>query len=533
MLIFLQGTSPLKRRALYWVILFTLLLVAGFLPPDIPIWYSLAAGVIGYGFALFLFLDYLLGRWIRGQAGKQVNLVHFFVAQMGMIFGFLGISLGVLALFLIWRLGEGDRVLTLATIMGTIAGAFLLLAFLIPVLRKPSKDNRLAELRRKLPIKPLKEQFQNAWDFQRICGWRLLPTLAMLWLASLFFLVLLLGICTGIGTLAWTMASGGIELTNPDQWPFLLKLAVFLAILVTSCTLASCTLATFRIVHATRRTGRFRVKHMWRETGIALETVGILGTFAWGTAMTLSLIGVVAASFLLYHAVAEIWRLGHLVALPLSVLFGVLLAWGLLLFPQLYVMPVLVRRDCGWLRAIELSVDLVWLERGEALLKAVAATGLVLTIAGIPAAVCLLVVSLDNHDLLLSAVLGEKTQREIEEDIAREDSSRPERLQKYYNFIEKGRYLDGLNGFQMYLRTNRQNVDAWRGQSIALLHMGNLQARESLEMWSRLADDSTEADALLDELARGLWSEEGVKFKEAQKRCTQHIGQGVTGLGGG
>ena len=211
----------------------------------------------------------------------------------------------------------------------------------------------------------------------------------------------------------------------------------------------------------------------------------------------------------------------------LAAVVGIGLFWILLIWAQLYIFPVMTVRDCGWLRAYQVSLDLAGLEKRDSFLRALIATGLSLTIFGIPAAMALLLQGIGPRDLLISSILEEKTRQEIDRVLSEEERESPRLLDRYFDLLERGRYLDALNGFQMQLMKDPEFVPALRGASLALLKMGNPQARETLERWEKLDPDSQEVAGLLLQREEGRWAEGGDLYEQAQRECTQEIGRGV------
>ena len=392
--------------------------------------------------------------------------------------------------------------------------------------RKDPNKPMLRELYNRLPVPPLKKQFAVAWDFQRVCGARaVLPLLKLLSL-TLIGLVLAVSAFGGLAYLGVRYAKP-FPLQQIDRWPLLLVAGVIGGVCSSTLVFAASALATFRITNRIRRFGRFKPELFWKELGLALESVGIVGSAVWG--LTMSAASVVLA--LLAGGLAML--LLQLLHAPIPVVAAVAFAlflplyWLLIVYPQVYVLAILAQRDAGWMRGFEASLALIRLEGRNGLIKALAASAAALTVVGIPFAVALLLATMDRADLLVAAVLNEKTLKEIDDELNQHDASQQSALTKFDDLLARGRYLDALNGYQMYLRAHREDVEAIRGEALAMLHMGNLRALESLERWQRLEPESNEAANLLIEFHEGLWAADGERYLAAQARCTQPVGRGI------
>ncbi len=517
----------MKRRLILWLIFLLAVAALALFSHALPGWGFASLGFLATILANFLYVDSLMGRWLRQQKGRAVTPLDFLRDCFDLIAVFLFLS-GTLLLFsCYWFLhisADITEKLFLATLwLAGISGIFL---FLAAIRRIRRQRNPLAELRAKLPIKPLRKQIRETWDFQTACGFRVLGPLAIMWvvvLAAWFAVSIFFG---GLGLLGIHLWENP-EIISFDDWPLLLKLAVLGEVFWSSAAFATGILATHRVVHRARRVGRLPVKKTWRELGYALETVGLLGTSVWGTLMTLGILAVGAGGYWAAMAAIDFGDFGEEWLVPLWIGCSGFLGWIFLLLPQLYVMPVMVRRDCGWMRAVEVSIELLRLEGAGGIAKAILATFMVFTVVGIPGGVHLLVASLDYHDLLLNLILNEKTWREIDEELRESEAERPEALEKFYRSLEAGRYLDALNGFQMYRFSHPNDPSALRGEALALLSLGNPTARDALERWAATDEDPDEANLLLEEWYEGLWDENGPRYQEAKRRSTQEIGEGI------
>lgn len=497
-------------------------------PWTFPEWTLLAAaGVIAIA-ALFVMADVLLTGWLRSHAGESVNLFSYLRSDSSrLLIGAGGIS--ALAFYVALARGDlGANPARAARILLWISGAMTGAGMILEIGKVLGGGARpLTGVRARLMIPPLKKQIADAWDFQRICGARLLRSLLGFWMMSLLTLLLGGALC---GALIWfglSRATIPLSVMDFDAIPGFTKFGVFAFLALVSWVLSTMLLSAFRIGNRVRRIGRVKTGVVTRDVGLALETIGVLPTVVWGLGMVLGA-GIVAVfASALYYYLAEKLHLPAIPAVILSVVAGVIGLWMVLVFPQTYVFPILAKRDCGWLRALDVSLELIALEGREAVVKSLLATAGFLSIGGIPFAVFLLMASVDKQELLVSAILHEKTTRDIEGVLTQQEVFLPAALQKHYTNFEKGRYLDALNGFQIYLRNHPEDALAMRGQALALLHMGNPKAREIVERWESLDPDSEEAKQRLTEIAEGQWKQEGALFLEADRKCTQRIGRGI------
>lgn len=521
----------MKARAALLILAFLFAAGALFTPQAWHPAVALACAGVFAAVANALVVDAVLrrARTARIEA-KESTRRQSLIGLTGLVLFALGIITCLTALVL-WRrlaLPEGPsgalRLAAIAFGCIGIVGLFLQLCA-----RIASPVNPLRDLRSQLQVQPLSAQVRAAVEFQRIVGPRLLLPLAMIAAVYTAAMVLLVGISMLVLWAGWQI-SEPFSVVDFEHWPLLIKLGFLGAVFSVSSCLSAMLLACFRLVSRARRQGRVPSRLVWRDAGLALETVGLLGTFGWGMAMVIAFGIIGFAALFLHYFLIDFVDIEVLVSGVFALTFFLTLGWLMVFFPQMYVMAIMVRRDCGWMNAMEVSLRLVELEGREAFTKAILATLMGGTIIGLPGAIHLLLASLDGQELILSKLLSEKTEREIREALGELSATNTGKLAKFYDLLEKGRYLDALNGFQMYLRTHREDADATRGEAIAFLHMGNPRARESLERWERLDPNNPEAGEYLAQLAAGLWAEKGEKFLEAEQRCTQRIGVGVTGM---
>ncbi|MCC5875366.1 MAG: tetratricopeptide repeat protein [Candidatus Sumerlaeia bacterium] len=387
----------------------------------------------------------------------------------------------------------------------------------------PRRKDQL-EILARLGLPPMREQIGDAWAFQCYCGPRLWKPLAAVWGVTLGACIVLAMPALLLFWLAhrFTTSIAYIDILG---WPPLFQLAVLFGLLLPGYTLTVAVELSFIMVQRVRRRGRYTRKSINRDLGMAIERTLGWATVPWLFALALaeSVLILVAHGF--YLVMLEYLEpFGAVVVAGAAFLF---FNW-LLVFPYLvWQFAVLVRRDCGWNGAWDASRALVLLESRGGLVKSAWSFFMIFSIVGIPGGIVLYLTTLERLDILLSAILGEKTRAEIQKALAEEEPWNPTVLQPYFALIDRGRYLDALNGFQQYLYRHPSDIDALRGQAIAYLHMGHPKKREALERWNTEDPESAQSVELLAELNAGMWEEGGERYVAAQQRCTQPLGRGV------
>jgi hypothetical protein len=372
---------------------------------------------------------------------------------------------------------------------------------------------------------PLAQQVQDSWQFMRFVAPRIATALMRLVIGAILLNLIVLDLIVLV--LSFGVPDGLLGVSEGRDWSPLASWGVMLLVTAGAWVVTTALMAAFRVVQRARRSGFLKSGVLLRESGLAIEAVGFLPTATWVMLNVLAVAAVGAAVWLMLGLVAAPLALSQVAALAITALVTVLCAWLLVFLPQMYVLPILTRRDCGWSRAFDASVELVHLEGAEALLKAVLATLLAATGVGIPAALHLLLCGLDRQELLLRAILREKSRKEMEEALSQDASNMTDALSKPYELLGKGRYLDALNGFQVYRFSHPQDPRALRGEALAMLSMGHVKAREVLERWASEDSENEEAAQVLREFNGGLWGAQGARFLAAQSRCTQAVGRGV------
>lgn len=370
----------------------------------------------------------------------------------------------------------------------------------------------------------LRRQISDAWQFQVLCGPRLFLPLLTIWGAAAVLLSVLS--LPPLAVMTWaTWRHGAIPWIDPLSWPLSFQLALFLALVLLGMPAAFTLHLTHVAVQRLRRFGRYQWKSLRRDLELSMERTLSLSTIPFCFLVLLAVIVLLFAAYGFHLAVSPDLLPGE--AILFAAASFLFFFWLLVFHPLLYVFPILVRRDCGWVHAWDSGLELMKLESREGLLKSAWCFLMIFTVVGVPGALALLLETVERNDLVLSAILGEKTRGEVEAALSEEEEWSDGALRPYHELLERGRYLDALNGFQHYLYRHPLDLDGWRGQSIAYLHMGHPKARESLERWASMDPESEEAAALLGELNSGRWSEGGDRLEDAQRRCTQILGKGI------
>lgn len=387
----------------------------------------------------------------------------------------------------------------------------------------PRRKDQL-EILGRIGLPPVRVQIADAWAFQRYCAPRLWLPLSAVWGGLLVALPLLL-IPAGVFILAAHRFHSSFLVLDPLSWPLLFQLGVLFAMVLPGLGFALASHLSFIMVQRVRRKGRYTRKSVGRDLSMAIERTIHIGTLPWIFVLTLVMTILLLVGHGVHLALEEdLGRAGSIIAALVSVLFFT----GLLVLPQLgYQFATLVRRDCGWGGAWDVSQALFVLESRGGLVKSAWSFLMIFSLVGMPGGIALFLATAERLDLLLSAILGEKTRHEIQKALSEEEPWNPTVLKPYFELLDRGRYLDALNGFQEYLYRHPMDIDAMRGQALAYLHMGHPKAREALERWNTEDPDSEQAITLLGELNTGRWSEGGDRLATAQKNCTQPLGRGV------
>ncbi|MCB2156532.1 hypothetical protein KQI84_16775 [bacterium] len=499
---------------------------AVFLPPD-PAWIVLATA--GFGAAcLFLFAaDALLGWWLKNSVGRAVNLLTFLAERSGALL-LSAAALTAAYMGLVWaKLPESDLRATVLARGAISVGVFVLTAVIRTM---AAADNEFIRLRRRLPLISVRRQVAEALTFERTVAPRLLGAFIKTGLAAALALAIVVGIAGGLVFL------GNLMTENPDwsTWeriPFVAKIGIIGGFGTTVLIVAALILTWMRFVAVGRVRGRMPSGDVWHHADKALGTIGIIPTFM--TSIWLFLFTLLAGFSGYYFADALQTQQG-LAQLPAFLLGGggaLALLWLLVFFPTQWVLPMMTKHDCGWMRAIEASTRLVGIERTRAFTIGAVAALLALTIVGIPAAMALLIGALDDLDPLISLLLRERTLREANymAEEAEELSEMPPTVKKGFEHLREGRYLDAVNTFQMYLRAHPDTLVAVRGEALGMLYLGNrMMARDRLDRWLRMDPENEEAKKLYREWEEGLWQEGGERFESAKARSVQNIGHGLS-----
>ncbi|MEQ8821744.1 MAG: tetratricopeptide repeat protein [Sumerlaeia bacterium] len=523
--------------------LHVLLWVAAILVPPgftMTTWVVLGLAV---GVSLAWSADRQLTEWLHQRRGKPLSFSGFLSdrgAPLLLTLSAVGLGAFVLAWWNVLA-GAMPPQVALWIFLGLAAPAMM--AFAIYAFRF---ETQVYLFRREMPRPALTRLLSRA------CAFGMQPGLYMkpLAITGLYF-----GFWLG---LLWVVAGGyyfaahhfwGASL-DPFRWDGLGDYTVLGYLVVLSLSfffLTTWRLSNLRLVNLIHRQGRLRKGQLRHEIDTAAGTLGFTPTLATGAFFWLACGVMMLGGYNMGYWVREWFGLGEMTAMIVGLALGAVGFWVIVLFPAQWAMPLLAQHDCGWVRAIEASTRLVAIERGRAFGVALIANLLGLSLLGRPAGHLFKLLSLEGLDPLLALLLKEKTPVEARaawaelreaEEFEEEDgggggrppaSRRPAQLERGFDLLlHQGRYLDALNVFQMFRRDHPRDSDALHGETLALLHMGNIfAAQERLERWRTAHPGDARAERLMDDIAAGRWDEDGPLYREAQRRNSQPVGRGI------
>jgi hypothetical protein len=516
-----------KRRTVLWA-LFALFFSGALLPlSEIPGWVSLCFGAGAWGLFQFLCADFLLNRWLRGQVGQTVTPVTFILQRLPLLLVLVGISSGLYLGMIPFRLDLPEAG---TWIFGGLTALCGMAAFLggVGILRGKirCKSDPFSQLNERLEPLGLKKSLLESLFFFRTCFFRLLP--AFLQAGAFYFVLFGALLCLAYGIIYLGIMWRGVPLGwNPTQWPGFFNLSIFFSVFALVYCFSSGMISSLFFVQKLRKDGRLLKKGTWTDVSRASERVEIIATLGFSLVILLVFSAIIFLSAGATVVVNKIDFGVPFIGIITFSLVSLFLSWVIIFYPLSYMLLVLSYRDCGWMMALEAATELMRIDGVRGVLRVLVVTLLFCSVLGIPMALCLLDTTMDRRLLLLLGLLKEKTWKEVDDAMNGEERERPTALDKFYQALDKGRYLDGLNGFQIYLIKNPLDVNALRGECFAYLRIGNPRSRESLERWASLEPDNPDPTLLLEELEQGLWSEHGQKFLQAQEKCTQKIGRGI------
>lgn len=463
--------------------------------------------------ALWL-VDWRLGGWLSRHRGDPVGPADFVREESLHILRDLG-ALGSLAAMAgaakLHVLGEDNLWPSpLAAGCAALAALAWITRFIVG---RPRRVDALADLYDVTKARTLEDQIAEAREFGRAVGPRLAGSFAAVCLLGLAMAILMVALGGGVLLLGVKLAGDGDPGTN-----LVVQLGALIALSGIGVSFAATSLTLFRLVAIARKTGRPPTTGALRQFGRAFETVGLLNTIPWSIAMAM-ITGLLGFSA---WVVASLISSDPPVVAALTITLSGLLLWLLVALPQMFVFAVFTVRDCGWMGALESSTALLGFEGPGGLHRALLATLWSLTLVRAPAAIHLTLQVLDGREELLAALLREKPLSMAFGKVLEGLSNEPEALKRPFAAMEAGRYLEALNAFQIYLRKNRHDLHAIRGECLALLRVGNYRsAREKIEAWANLEPASDEPPRLLREIAEGRWSEGGDLRRHADSRRTE------------
>ncbi|MBI5155205.1 hypothetical protein HZA57_08205 [Candidatus Poribacteria bacterium] len=477
--------------------------------------------------AFVMLADTRMNEWLRGQAGRPVGPLAFVTdcfpwlslafalcagAFLGLVQERLGPSGVWLAVVRVGWIGSG-----LVFAAGAIKGLF-------------GNDPEAHEVRQRLTVPPLAEQFSLAWVTQRRCFLWLLMAFIKLTLAAVVALLAVWIAGIGFAMLGWLLSSNAAALSWSGS-PALVRAGIIGAACASFYIWMVHKLTLFRLTETGREQGRPGRLSIWEHLDRAMGAAGLWPTIIVGVWIGILLWGLTFAGHeLLGPALSG--QASPAVALAIEMAVSILVLWALVLLPGQWTLPILVHRDCGWMRAYEVSFRLFLMEMPRSLVVGICSALMGLTVILIPAAWALRLGALPSLAPLLSLLLKERRLRDIFAEVDSEEAAGqdlPATVAEAYKLLDEGKYLDGVNRFQMFLLNNRENTMAMRGEALGLLYLGNVaQARERLERWLRAQPGAPEAEGLLEEVRRGLWNEGGARYEAMKARSREDIGKGLT-----
>ncbi len=508
--------GPGLVRTLLMVLGVTLVVVGAAAPFDAPA--NLGPGLmLGACLPLGLWLvDRRLGGWLSRHRGDGVgpgDFVREESLQIARDIGALGALAGMAGAAKLHVLGEE------ATWPAAVAVACAAVAALAWITRfivgRPKRVDALADLYDVTKARTLEDQIVEAREFGRSVGPRLAASFAAVCALGVVVAVVMVGIGGGLLLL-------GVKLSDPGEagTNLLVQFGALVALSGVGISFAATSLTLFRLVAIARKTGRPPTTGALRQFGRAFETVGFLNTVPWSVGMGLvcALLGFSA------WVVASLLTGDPAAVAGLTLALTCFLMWLLVALPQMFVFAVFTVRDCGWMGALEASTALLGFEGSGGMRRALTATLWTMSLLRAPAAIHLTLQVLDGRDELLAALLREKPLAMAFGKVLEGLSNEPEALKRPFASMEAGRYLEALNAFQIYLRRNRNDLHATRGECLALLRVGNHRsAREKIEAWANLDPASDEPPRLLREIAEGRWSEGGDLRRQADSKRTEAV----------
>lgn len=469
--------------------------------------------------AFLVLADRSLSTWLarhRGDAVGPGDFIHEEWPGLILRLGGLFTVVGIAAAIKLWVRADAFM-LPLGFAVGGFA-ATLLGGGGALVRRPPKRRSAIQDLFDLTRRRTYNEEVAEAAAFSRAVAGRLALPEIRLMLGSFSMMIIILAIGASLFATGERMLASGASEARGEFHP-LSQLGIAIGLGGAGYVHAAMMLALFRIVSIARHSGRPPASGVFRQLGHSFETLGLLNTIPWSLAVAGLLVLLGFSSW-----IALDMMIGRAFALspPGMIIAGAttaVLAWLLIFLPQVFVFAIFCHRDCGWVGAIETSTTLLTLEGFTGIRRALRVTFWTLSIVRLPAAIHLTLSMLDDRGPLLAGLLREKPLSEAVAQVKDVHANHPSALAKPFALLESGHYLEALNAFQIYLRKNRDDLPARRGECLAMLCLGNFRGgREKIEVWATLDPSNDEPHTLLKEIKDGLWHEDGAKFKEACAR---------------
>jgi hypothetical protein len=512
----------MSARHLRVLLILTALIVAGigvFAPLEWPARAIQACLLASAPLAFLVLADRSLSTWLARHRGDAVGPGDFVREEWPGLVSRLGgllVFAGVVATIKLWVRADGFIFpLGLAAIG---AGGVLIGGMGALIRRPPKRRSAIQDLFELTRRRTYQEEVVEAAAFSRAVAGRLALPEIKLMAGSFFMMIIVLAIGASLFMIGERWMASGMSEARGEFHP-LSQLGIAIGLGSAGYIHAAMMLALFRIVSIARQSGRPPASGVFRQLGHSFETLGFLNTVPWSLAVAGLIVLLGFSSWIALDMALGREFASAPLGIGIACVTTSILAWLLIFLPQVFVFAIFCHRDCGWVGAIETSTTLLTLEGFTGLRRALRITFWTATIVRLPAAIHLTLSILDDRGPLLAGLLREKPMAEAVAQVKDVHANHPSALRKPFELLESGHYLEALNAFQIYLRRNREDLPARRGECLAMLYLGNFRgAREKIEVWASLEPANDEPHALLQEIKSGLWNEDGAKFKEACAR---------------
>jgi len=469
--------------------------------------------------AFLVLADRSLSTWLARHRGDAVGPGDFIVEEWPGLLGRLGGLLvfgGAVAGIKLWIRADGFQIPIGAAGLG--AAGILVGGIAALIRRPPQRRNGIQELFELTRRRTYAEEVAEAAAFSRAVAGRLAFPEIRLMGGSLVLMLIVLAVGAALFALGSRWMASGMSGARGQFHP-ISQLGIAIGLGGAGYIHAAMMLALFRIVSIARHSGRPPASGVFRQLGHSFETLGLLNTVPWSLAVAGLLVLLGFSSWIALDMTIGRDFASSSLGIGIATATTSVLAWSLIFLPQVFVFAIFCHRDCGWVGAVETSTTLLALEGFTGLRRALRITFWVMTIVRLPAAIHLTLSVLDDRGPLLAALLREKPLAEALGQVKDVHANQPAALRQPFEWLESGHYLEALNAFQIYLRRNRDDLPARRGECLAMLCLGNYRGgREKIEVWASLDPANDEPHELLKEIKDGLWNEDGAKYRAACAR---------------